>query len=237
MAHFASAGYHVIAPDLRAHGESGTPPIDSGNFSTDRLALDMMDVLDDAGVAQVHWVGNSLGGIVGLAMLRDAPERFASFATFGTAYRLGLPSAAPRLLPLLYRLFGPRLLGRMTAAMTTRDPDARRLIADLIAEFAPGPGERIAAAVRAYDLAPGVQRFRGPVLVIRGARDSAVNRALGRTFASMARHHNFQRIDLARAGHCANLDAPDEVRAVLETFWRRAGARPLLSAQILSPNA
>jgi pimeloyl-ACP methyl ester carboxylesterase len=149
---FAALGYRVIVPDLRAHGTSGAPSLGSGDFSIARLATDMQGVLDEAGAAQVHWLGNSLGGIVGLALLSKAPSRFLSFATFGTAYSLNLPRVAPGVLPLLYRLLGPRLLGRVTAALTTADPKARALIAAEIAAFDPGPGERIAEAVRTYDL-------------------------------------------------------------------------------------
>ena len=65
------------------------------------------------------------------------------------------------------------------------------------------------------------------MLLIRGGRDRAVNLGLGSTFAAMAGHRDFQRIDLPQGGHCANLDAPAEVRAALDAFWRRAGARPV----------
>jgi 3-oxoadipate enol-lactonase len=104
----------------------------------------------------------------------------------------------------------------------------------MIAAFDPGPGERVAEAVHAYDLRPPAQQFAGPVLLIRGGKDRAVNLGLGSTFAAMAGHRDFQRIDLPEGGHCANLDAPNEMRAALDAFWRRAGARPVPAAQALS---
>jgi 3-oxoadipate enol-lactonase len=225
--YFAAAGYRVIVPDLRAHGVSGTPPIGTGDFSIDRLAADMQAVLDDAAVERVHWVGNSLGGIVGLGMIRAGFDRFCSFATFGTAYRLSLPMVAPGLLPLLYRTMGPGPLGRITAALTTSDPQARALIAEMVSTFDPRPGERIARAVHAYDLVEAAQQFKGPVLLLRGGKDRAVNLGLASTFAAMARHPDFRQVDLPRGGHCANLDAPVEFRAALDVFWRRAGAQPI----------
>lgn len=187
-------------------------------------------------------MGNSLGGIVGLHLLSRAPLRFLSFATFGTAYSLNLPRAAPKVMPLAYRLLGPHRLGRITAALTTAGPKARELITEGIAAFDPGPGERIADAVRAYDLAPAAQQFDGPILVIRGGRDRAVNLALGHTFAAMTCHPRFERIDLEDAGHCANLDVPDEMCRVLDDFWRRAGATPVAAdgyrpADSLRPSA
>lgn len=227
-------GYCVVVPDLRAHGTSGAPLAKTGDFSIARLAADIQAVLDDAEIERVHWLGNSLGGIVGLALLRETPERFLSFATFGTAYRLGLPSVAPRLLPLLYRTLGADRLGQIAAAFTTNDRAARKLIAQMIAAFDPRPGERIAQQVRAYDLADAAQQFAGPVLIIRGARDRAVNLALGPTFAAMAQHPDFERLDISTAGHCANLDAPVEVRSALDRFWRRAGAHPTAEVSVLS---
>jgi pimeloyl-ACP methyl ester carboxylesterase len=185
-------------------------------------------VLDAAGAAKVHWLGNSLGGIVALGILTRRPDRFLSFATFGTVYRMGLPRIAPALLPMLYRFAGAPLLSRMAAAMTSSDPGAQRLIARMIAAFDPGPGEHIARAVHAYDLRAAAQHFAGPVLLIRGGKDRAVNVGLGSTFTAMAGHQNFQRIDLPHGGHCANLDAPDDMRTILDAFWRRAGATPVV---------
>jgi pimeloyl-ACP methyl ester carboxylesterase len=235
--YFASLGYRVVVPDLRGHGRSGAPAGKDGDFSIARLAADMQAVLDDVGIRRAHWLGNSLGGIVGLGLLHEAPERFISFATFGTAYRLGLPRVAPRLLPLLYQILGPPRLGRIAAAFTTEDIAARKLIAEMIASFDPGAGERIAEQVRAYDLAAAAQQFSGPVLIIRGARDRAVNLALSGTFAAMAAHPDFQRIDFGTAGHCANLDVPVELRAALDGFWRRAGARPVAGMPTLPRSA
>jgi pimeloyl-ACP methyl ester carboxylesterase len=48
---------------------SEAPEGEEADYSLPRLADDMFDLIEDAGVDQVHWLGNSLGGIVGLAML------------------------------------------------------------------------------------------------------------------------------------------------------------------------
>jgi pimeloyl-ACP methyl ester carboxylesterase len=167
-------------------------------------------------------------------MMRRNPARFLSFATFGTVYRMGLPAASPAMLPLLYRVMGRSFLSRVTGALTTSNPAAQRLIAEMIAAFDPGPGERVAQAVRAYDLRASAQQFAGPVLLIRGGKDRAVNLGLGSTFEAMAGHKDFQRIDLPEGGHCANLDAPNEMRAALDAFWRRVGARPVSVGRTLS---
>jgi pimeloyl-ACP methyl ester carboxylesterase len=232
-AYFAALGYRVLVPDLRGHGASGMPAgYRAADFSIARLAADMLAVLDDAGATTVHWVGNSLGGIVGLELLGAAPRRFRSFATFGTSYRLSVPALAPPLLPLLYRVPGRRALAAITAWMTTADPAARTLIAEMIAAFDPQAGHAIVENLRRYDLLANALAFEGPLLLLRGGRDRAVNAALGSTLSAMTGRSNFSRIDLPRAGHCANLDVPDELRTILVEFWQGAGRPPIPVRQL-----
>src|SRR5688500_2041662 len=132
--YFAGLGYRVLVPDLRGHGRSGKPdPLRRESLSIARMAEDLGAMLDHAAVPPVHWVGNSLGGILALQMLAEHESRFRTFATFGTAYRLSLPRVGWTI-PLSYRLLGRGLISWLTAIVTTRDKSARPLIAKLIHE-------------------------------------------------------------------------------------------------------
>jgi pimeloyl-ACP methyl ester carboxylesterase len=65
--------FRVIAVDLPGFGDSVKPlraPFDAPYF-----AGVMVDVLDAAGVARAHVVGNSMGGRIGIEMALTAPER------------------------------------------------------------------------------------------------------------------------------------------------------------------
>ncbi len=63
--------FHVIAPDLRGHGRSGwEPPWD---FATH--VADLVETLDDLGLAQPDWVGHSWGGRLVLEVVAAHPER------------------------------------------------------------------------------------------------------------------------------------------------------------------
>lgn len=222
--HWARAGRTVLVPDLRAHGRSGRPAVArTENFAIEVMARDMLAMLDAAGVRRVHWVGNSLGGIVALQMLGMAPERFASLATFGTAYRLNLPPGVAGAFPLLHRALGAGLLARTTAAMTTRNPAGRRVVEGMLRELDAHAAAAVARNVARYDLTAEAAGFAGPILLIRGGLDRAVNRALPRTLEAMRGHQNFELHELPQGGHCANLDVPEVFRTVLERFWRRVG--------------
>ncbi|RYE88731.1 MAG: alpha/beta hydrolase [Hyphomicrobiales bacterium] len=221
--YFAARGFRVLVPDLRGHGRSGKPVrIGRSSFAISRLAQDLLDMVDHAAVGPVHWVGNSLGGILALQLLAGHEARFRTLATFGTSYRLKLALSPGWTLPWVYRLFGRRLTGWSTALATTRNKGARPLIARLVGQFDPLVGAAVLDNLGDYDLIANGVAARLPILMLRGGQDRAVNAALGPTLAAMSGRPNFSLVEVPGGGHCANLDATDEVRRELEAFWGRA---------------
>ena len=221
-AHFAGLGYRVLVPDLRGHGQSGAPATAApGAFSIRTLADDMGALLDHAGAGPVHWVGNSLGGILALDLVGRHPERFRSLALFGTAFALNLPSMVAPVFPLLYGVLGADLLARIAAFNTTRHAPARPVIAAMARAFDPRIGAAITAHIRRYDLLDNALAYAGPLLVLVGGRDTAVNLALRPALKRIGARPNWTITDLPDGGHCANLDATTEWRQALTDFWTR----------------
>ncbi len=82
-----SREYRVLRPDLRGMGrslvaEEGYEP------SLDTFTEDVLRILDDAGVDQVVYVGESFGGIVGLKFAHAYPERTRALVLCNTPCRL-----------------------------------------------------------------------------------------------------------------------------------------------------
>jgi 3-oxoadipate enol-lactonase len=219
-AFFATRGYRVLVPNLRGHGKSGKPmPLVAGAFSIARMANDLVEMLDDAAAAPVHWVGNSLGGIVALEMLANHEARFRTLTTFGTAYALHLPRWIGASIPAGYGIMGAGLTATVTALATTRSRAARPVIAKLIRQFDPKVGRLVAGVLADYDLIGNAAAATLPILMLRGGRDRQVNAALGPTLAAMRERPSFTLVELPEGGHCANLDATEMWRAELLKFW------------------
>ncbi len=75
--------YRVIRRDMRGHGQSADPGPDY-KWSVDDLLNDMKGFLDALGIEKVHYVGESVGGILGVAFAVRWPERFRTMTLCST---------------------------------------------------------------------------------------------------------------------------------------------------------
>ncbi len=74
--------YRLIMHDARGHGLSDKPH-DPNAYGLDLAACDVVAVLDHLGIEQAHYYGYSFGGVIGWALGKYAPERFASLIIGG----------------------------------------------------------------------------------------------------------------------------------------------------------
>ena len=68
------AGRRVIAPDLRGHGESGTPHAPSA-YGRETMVGDVLRLLDRLSIQRVDVLGYSMGAQVAAQLLVDHPDR------------------------------------------------------------------------------------------------------------------------------------------------------------------
>ena len=84
---FAAAGYRVLAPDLVGFGRSDKPS-DRSDYSYAKHVRWMTDWLIAMGLCDVTLLGQDWGGLIGLRVIAENPERFARFSLSNT----GLPT-------------------------------------------------------------------------------------------------------------------------------------------------
>ncbi len=74
--------FRVLRYDTRGHGKSETTP---APYTLERLGEDVIGLLDQLGMDRVHWVGLSMGGMIGQAVALHHPERLLSLALCDTS--------------------------------------------------------------------------------------------------------------------------------------------------------
>ncbi len=71
---YLSRYYRVIRPDMRGLGQSGMPLDLERDITLDLLLSDLTAIFEDVGAESVHYCGESMGGILGLALAARSPE-------------------------------------------------------------------------------------------------------------------------------------------------------------------
>ena len=72
----------LILMDARGHGRSDKPHVPE-SYGMENMVGDVTAVLDELGIDEAHFWGYSMGGRIGLAAGKYAPDRFSSLIIGG----------------------------------------------------------------------------------------------------------------------------------------------------------
>src|SRR2546425_8728536 len=78
--------FRILRYDTRGHGQSSVTP---GPYSIERLAKDVIALLDALDLDRVHFCGLSMGGMIGMWLGVNAPERLSKLVLCNTAAKIG----------------------------------------------------------------------------------------------------------------------------------------------------
>ncbi len=83
-----SKHFRVLRYDTRGFGESTITP---GSYTIAQLSWDVVHLLDSLGLDRVHFCGLSMGGMTGMFLGANAPERFNKIVLCNTSAKFGTP--------------------------------------------------------------------------------------------------------------------------------------------------
>ncbi len=219
--------YHCIAPDMIGFGDSThpNPPPQGLKLFTEQRVRTLVALLDTLSIDKVTLVGNSMGGMVSLALTTAHPDRVGKVVLMGSG---GAPTGlTPELLKLILFYENPTTEA-MAELMTcfVHDP-----------AFFGGDLDKIAAARMPRASRPDVERshratfgpgdplsfppellatIKVPVLIVHGANDRIVPVAAGEYYAEHlpdADLHVFE-----ETGHWLQLERPQRFADLVRTF-------------------
>jgi 3-oxoadipate enol-lactonase len=172
--------FRLLRFELRGHGEAGArsaaPP---GPYSIAELGTDVLSLMRDYGVTTAAYCGISIGGMIGLWLAANAPERISSLVVCCAAIS-PMPSRQAWLdRASLVRSAGMAAISEMTpprwftADFIARQPAAVSAVLDMLLGTDPQGYAGCAEAIADLDLAPALSAIKAPTLVLAGAEDPA----------------------------------------------------------------
>jgi pimeloyl-ACP methyl ester carboxylesterase len=216
----AARGHTVYALDMPGFGDSPHP---GGRWTVHDYAQVILQAMDALQLAQVHYVGHSFGGRLGLLLAAEQPARIAKMALANSAGVPNQPSLHRQIRLRIYRT-ARHLLERAGAR-----PLAQRLRTAYNARYgsadlrAAGPLQETLLAVVGEDMQPFAQRVLCPTLLFWGDADQDTPLWQGKRLEALIPDAGL--IVYSGAGHYSYLERlPEFVHTVDHFFRQEAGA-------------
>ncbi len=227
LAPLLEQGWQVLRVDMRGHG--GSDPV-SGDYTMHELAEDTLRVVDFLGIAQFHFVGVSIGGMIGQVLGIHSGDRLRSLTLCGTSAepvpggramweaRFAAIETAGTVAPLA----DATMTRWFTDGFRSRRPDRWQQIHETICSTTPAGYRGGAAAIMDFNAAPNLPEVRTPTLVICGDEDSGTppegNRRIARLIPG-ARYH-----EMSNARHIPMLEYAEVFNRLLLDWLSSQGS-------------
>jgi 3-oxoadipate enol-lactonase len=211
------ARFRVLRYDIRGHGASDAP---AGAYGFEILDADLVGLLDAVTVRRTHFIGHSIGGMIGQRFAALHPDRIDRLILAGTSATTPVVSAWDGWLDTVRREGMHGLVESMLdrwfdAAFRAAHPDEVARVADAV-RASPAEGfVGSAHAIMALDHMPLLPRIKAPTLIIVGAETRSASVADGE--AMRAAIPDARMVVLPKARHFANIEqAAAFNRAILD---------------------
>lgn len=211
-----AAHFRVLRFDARGHGASDVP---AGPYDLATLGRDVLGLLDGLGVSRASFVGLSMGGMIGMWVAANAPERLERLVLASTSAHMGgVPQWNQRIETVLrdgMPALTEGILERwFTPGFRTAHPEEVERIRAMLLSCPREGYAGCAAAVRDMDLRDSLARIRAPTLVLYGRHDPST----GAEHAELIARATGAPVVALEAAHLANVEAEADFTATVLDF-------------------
>jgi 3-oxoadipate enol-lactonase len=209
-----SERFRLVRYDHRGHGDS---PVPSGPYALDDLGRDVLALLDSIGAQRFSFCGLSVGGMVGMWLASEVPERVERLVLCCTA--ASFDPDAYRSRARTVREHGvskvaDAVLGRwFTPEFRATHPDVVEWAGQMLIETPPEGYAGCCEAIAGVDLAGRLDGVRAPTLIIAGAEDPAAPPDRAESIRDSV--PGARLAVLSPAAHLANVESPEAVTGAI----------------------
>lgn len=224
--------YRLFIPDLRGHGKSEAP---KSGYSLNSFVDDIVQFLKEHGLSKCHYVGLSMGGMIGQLLAIKHGEMLESLTLVDTAPTPGLLNRAGYEDAL--KMFeqsakiaekqGRKPLADVTIKMMfsaefiENNPQVVKKVKKLIIE---GPHEGYVNAIRNIvltdlDLYPHLYKIETPTLIVVGSKDVITPPAMSQKIHEAIK--GSEMVVIEGSGHVSNIEKYEKFNLILKNFLRK----------------
>jgi len=222
--------YRVLRFDTRGHGQTSAPP---GAYSLEQMAEDFYGLVTGLGLRETHFVGLSLGGMIGQVFALAHPEMVKSLVLCDTTSRYPAemrPVWEERIRTVEARgmepMVEPTLQRWFTAPFRERRADVLDRVRAMLRATPPQGYVGCCHAIPRINVTDRLGAIRCPVLVIVGEEDPGTPVEMAR--AIHAALPSAELAILRSASHLSNMEQPEEFNRVLLGFLDKVTGRSAL---------
>lgn len=215
-----STVFNILRYDMRGHGQSSVP---AGDYTLEMLTSDLRGLLDALSIGRCHYVGLSIGGMIGMAAAARFPLRFATLTLANTTSRY--PTTMRATWDERIRTAREQGMEALVASTLSRwfrpifsqqDKDAVRRFGSLIRKTPVDGYAGCAAAIAGLDLTQKIEHLDLPVLVIAGEDDQGTTVAMAEDIVKAIPGARLE--VLANAAHLSNVEQTAAFNAAVRNF-------------------
>jgi len=215
--------YRVLRYDLRGHGATSAPDKD---YSMEMLASDAAALLDALEIKRAHFMGISLGGMLGQSLALMHPEKVSSLILCDTACKIAQQTHQD----WEERIAAARQHGMAALADGTMQrwlspefqkahPDIAEKIRNMILATPVAGFAGCCRAIRNFDVKDKISRISVPVLIIVGENDPGTPVEMSQEIREAM--SGAEMVTLPRAFHLSNIEAAELFNQTVADFLAR----------------
>jgi 3-oxoadipate enol-lactonase len=212
--------FRVLRYETRGHGRTDAP---KGAYTLEQLADDALGLLKALGIERTHWVGLSMGGMIGQTLALKAPHVFASLSLCDTSSRIpaeAKPAWQDRIRTAesqgMEPLVEPTLARWFTEPFRQSRKDVIDKVASMIRTTPPAGYAGCCHAISALDLTDRIHAIKMPTIAIVGEDDPGTPVAAHKVIHERIVGSRLEIIP--KAAHLANMEQPDAFNKALTGF-------------------
>lgn len=215
---FFAEKYRVIAIDMLGHGLS---KVEKAKDKLDATILHLNAILNVEGVENIHLVGVSMGSLMAQYFALLHPQRVLSLTVVG-GYDINSDTTdiqkaqRKELFKWIFKaIFSMNALRRYLASVSVFDPKEQENFYEMAQLFTRKSFMVMSGLEAVVKIRPNIKR-NYPLMIICGRKDLKISINAAKRWHESDPSSEYYVI--ISAGHCANMDKPEEFNMILESF-------------------